>query len=201
MSIAEKLVQLKTDFDNVYSAGVLAEAHRISLRRYINTQSGNDTTAITANIPFKPDVITVICFSPLVLSRAKAFCSFTYDLRSFGQLAATATVSTGSTLKLSMFTHSSAQSKCVFADNGDVTISKIGSSSEIAVFASDMQYVIIAEKYTDKSDAELISDFVNALPDTGGAVTISKIKVESAFTSAEWNALIAKKPNRTFSLV
>ena len=163
--------------------------------------NGNGTNSITVNIPFKPDVITVTCFSPLVLSRAKAFGSFMYDVRSFGQLAATAYVSTGSSLKVSMFTHSSVQSRCVFADNGDVTFSNIGSSSDIAVFHSDMQYIFIAEKYTDKSDAELISDFVNALPDTGGTITVCKNKVNGAFTTAEWNALIATKPSLTFSLV
>lgn len=55
-------------------------------------------------------------------------------------------------------------------------------------------------KYTDKTDKERIAEMVNGLTGSG-SLTLNKNKVNAAFTTEEWNALIATKPDWTFAFI
>ncbi len=62
------------------------------------------------------------------------------------------------------------------------------------------EYKVIAVKFSDKSDKEMLTEYVHALPNTAQTVYIASLMCAKAFTDAEWDALIAEKPNTTFVL-
>ena len=62
------------------------------------------------------------------------------------------------------------------------------------------EYMVIALKYSDMDDKEMLTEYVRSLPDTAVKVYVHSLMRNGAFTDSEWAALIAEKPNATFVL-
>ena len=201
MTIAEKLTTVAENQQRVYDAGKAKAEGQCALKHFTAEFYGNGGNSHTINIPFEPDVITVFGYAPTLLTGTNQVFIFTADLRAFGIAGGYAVIhSTGTAMLSVMFTTKSISSRYSRADNGDITLSNISTGDgEKGSFASDIKYTIVAEKYTDKTDKELITEFINGLNSSGtGTLTLSKTKVNAAFTDAEWNTLIANKPSWTF---
>ena len=83
--------------------------------------------------------------------------------------------------------------------SGAITHSQT-SRLETVVYGAGVPYTMIAVKYVQQTDKERIADFVGRLTGSG-SVTLNKAKVNASFTDSQWAALIATKPNWTFSWI
>lgn len=202
MTIAEKLTTIAENQHRVFDAGKAEAEHQCDLKHFTAEFYGNDKTSYTINIPFEPDVITVGGYDPTNILATDNVFLFTADLRAFG-ITGGFLVShrTGTNFSQLMNTSKSVLTRYSRADNGDVTLQNLTAHDTECVFSSNIKYTIVASKYTVKTDKERITEFVNGLSSSGsGSLSINQDKVNAAFTTAEWNALIATKPNWTFAM-
>ena len=183
---------------------VEASTENCSARHFVTEFYGNGQRAYTLNIPFEPDMIVLLGLDPMVFVGSSSIAICAIDLRPIGMAAGVFYLQdTGMTFYGTLMTSQSYKTRYSRAANGDVTLQGLTSSSPVVngVFNKNIKYKLAAVKYTDKTDKELITDFVNGLPsDYSGSVTMNKEKVDASFTSAEWSALIATKPNWTFAM-
>ncbi len=75
-----------------------------------------------------------------------------------------------------------------------------GAADGITLHYDAGEYKVVAVKYSDKSDRDMLTEYVRALPDTAVTVYIASLMRERAFADEEWDTLIAEKPNATFVL-
>ena len=68
-------------------------------------------------------------------------------------------------------------------------------------FDANTDYIVLASKTETRTDKEILTDFVSGLADAGGTVTLSQEAINAAVTDDEWAALLATKPNWTFTLI
>ena len=204
MSIAEKLSELASDLPRVFEAGAAKEAANCAAKHFVCEIAGNGTGTVSFEMPFVPDYITVSSFNPFCISEVGALINLMYDLRSFGRLAGSSVYCrTENTTTLINVTQSGAASRFTFAD-GVCTVQNLGkvqNAETPIVFANGERYLITAQRYTDKTDKEIIAEYINSLVDDGGTITISEAKKEANFTEEEWNILINTKQSWTFNLV
>lgn len=207
MSIADKLTTIAENQQRVYAAGEAAAENRCAEKYFTAEFYGNDTTSCTINIPFEPDVITVGGYEPTFLVGQGLVFLITCDYSAFGMAGGYAVVrASGTNMYPIMLTSKSILTKCSRADNGDITFSNFTTTMSngatlIGKFASNIKYTIVATKYTDKTDKERITEFINNLSDSeGGSLTFNQNKVNAAFTGEEWDSLIATKPSWTFAM-
>lgn len=166
-------------------------------RHFATTVRGSGTKSLSAAMPFYPDALTVMAADMRVTSRQITFFAFTprsvsYYIGYYNcTAAASTTMSSYASLtrdRLNQITYESAVFTFTVVDAVD------------AVFSADCDYILLASKTETRTDREILEDFVAGLADTGGSVTLSQAAVNAAVTDAEWAALIATKPNRTFIL-
>lgn len=184
----------------VYAAGEAAEAARCAAKHYVAVIEGNGETSISFHVPFEPDFLVVMCYNPRAWGGGGGTLvgQFVYDIRAFGMVSAQAVVYQSDGGKSQLMTPSSVLSRYSRAEDGTITLENVGSTT--GSFAAGMGYIVTAGKYTDRTDKELITEFVRSLGGSG-SVSINQAKVDTAFTSEEWAALIAEKPDWTFSMV
>ena len=198
MSIAEKLVTIAENEPKVYEAGLNEGAEICAAKHFVHNFEGDGSASVSFYVPFEPDAVQIIGFSPFANTKEYALTMFVCDCRAFGLLGGLASFgsSTGA-LTNSMQTTKSVLNRYSQAEDGIVTIKNIATS---VVFDPSYTYTAIAVKYTEQTDKERITDFVNGLTGSG-TVTLNQTKVNAAFTDDEWVALIATKPNWTFNWI
>ncbi len=186
-----------------YANGEQAAEAACEARHYTTVLPGNGTTELTFPLPFQPDFVCLFGFDPTAMATINNVMLFTYDLRALGIMAGFAVRSNGGTsVANAAQTWASAGRRFQWAEDGTATIKEIRtntSDENPAVFSSNVMYTVAAVKYTDKTDRERITELVNGLTGSG-QMSITKAKVNAAFTTAEWEALIATKPDWTFAL-
>lgn len=169
-------------------------------KHFVHNFVGDGSDTATFHLPFEPDEIQVFGFDPTVINTGYLM-AFSYDLRAFGICAgyvyygnskggATATI----------FSDAKAKLRYSRTEDGTATVKGIGASNAVVNFGAGFPYTVAAVKYVDKSDKERITDFVNRLTGSGTA-SLQQAKVNAAFTDDEWAALIATKPNWTFTMI
>lgn len=171
-------------------------------RHYTEIKCGDGTNVFSVNCGFEPDCFVVFSYAGYPLIQANTVQCLVYDRRGMGQYTAYRYSTNESAVQTSTrISNVSAATQFTYSDG---VMKYDGSKSSIAkslVFDENTDYIAVCVKYTDESDAEIITREVNALPDTGGTVTFSELKVNGAFTDDEWATLIEKKPTWTFNLV
>lgn len=183
----------------VYAAGEAAEAARCAAKHFVTTIEGNGETSISFLVPFEPDLLIAVCNDPAAQYTSGSLASFFADRAALGQIGGSTDVYNGSgTTNGNLSTVTKALERCSRAEDGIVTLKDLATS--LPAFALGRPYVISAVKYTDKTDRERITEFVQSLTGSGKA-NLNQAKVNAAFTSDEWAALIAEKPDWTFSMV
>ena len=206
MSIADKLTTIADNQQRVYDAGKTFAENQCALKHFTADFYGNDQYSYTINIPFEPDMIIVYGFDPMLLVGQNQAFFFAADLRAFGLAGGYNVVhTTGQNVYPQMNTSKSVLTRYSRDNDGNVTLTNmtapVGTETVKGLFSSTLKYTIIAYKYTDKTDQELMTEFISSLSDSeSGSLTFNKDKVNAAFTDAEWNALIATKPKWTFTL-
>ena len=206
MSIVQKLAFIATNNHKIYDAGFTAANDLCAQKHFCTTATGNGEETISFHIPFRPDSLLVFVSEVGMYGKLgnNAFVSmFQADLAGFGLVAGRLMVFHSTSEKGATFTTTSIYQRYNQADDGTVTLQNLLASSTPgnAKFIEGAEYVIVAVKYATKPDKERITEYVRSLSSAGGSVTLNKAKVNAAFTDAEWAALIAEKPNWTFSFI
>ena len=191
------LDQMATAIPDVYASGEAAALAECQEKHYVTAFTGNGSGEATFDMPFVPDFIAVSNMTAYSIKEIGRILYLLYDVRTVGILAGAGLTITSESggVKALMMTETKAKSRFNF-ENGTCTLTDLAEY----FFANGEKYIVAAVKYTDKSDKERITEYINALPDSGGSTALSKIKKEANFSDAEWAALIATKPNWTITL-
>lgn len=193
MSIADQLLEVANNIPLVFEAGEKKHIMRYSSVLVV----GNDTGALQFNCPFEPDYIVVTAHGATAQSASNTVVFALFDRRAFARVGGFFRTRQGGTYKNNA--SSTETGYAYFAcENGICTVSP--PSSYNVTFGNDTQYICAAVKYTDKTDKELLTEEISLLADTGAALEYSKLRINETLTDAEWQTLIATKPNRTFTL-
>ena len=204
MSIAEKLTAIAEKVPLVFKAGESAEAARCAGKHFVTTAVGDGTGTLVFDMPFEPDFIIISSFNAYIQKKPDQILYLLYDLRALGMISGTGLYlkKDDGTVTLPMMTATTTKKRFLIAD-GVCTVTNIPISATTGnptVFSEGEEYFISAIKYIDKTDKERMTEYINALSDDGGTVTLSQVKKEANFTEEEWATLIAAKPNWTFNL-
>ena len=187
----------------VYVIGASHNEQIWNAKVYIGYAQGNGQDNMAFAVPFKPDKILVSNACAISTgSNSSTIAEKTLfmagaDLRSFSNyIGYVILTQTGSSTKHGRIAQSSAPTRYAYAD-GVLNVSLPDGYG--AFFSKDGLYKIVAMK-EDRADAELLAEEIALLPD-GSSVTFWKARIDEAVTTEEWEALIATKPNCTFTLV
>lgn len=195
MAIADKLITLKEDFDKVFEAG---EKKHIS--RYATAfKVGDGGTVMSFDCSFEPDFISVSYHGAEAMAADESLLQIQCSKRAFARIAGVYRGIYGSEIKHGSMSAKGLPKYFRYQD-GVCTVEIPSLSSFRAEFLANVNYICVAVKYTDKSDRELLEEEIAMLPDTGAPLEYSEVRVLATITEAEWDALIATKPNRTFIL-
>lgn len=193
MSIADKLTTIAENEQKVYEAGEKKHTSRYATAFVV----GDGTKNISFDCPFEPDYIVVQYHGADASSATASLTAMQFDRRSFAVNGGFYSVRL--TSKNYIGTVGSATGKTYFKWADGICEVIIPSTLNVT-YIDGCQYICIAVKYTDKGDRELLEEEVRLLADTGDTVEYSKTRVNDTVTDAEWQTLIATKPNRTFTL-
>lgn len=188
------------DLQAKYDQGLEAGTAICAAKHFVCNFVGDGSGSASFYVPFEPDVVQIIGFDPTYNKTPYALGSFCYDQRAFGFAAGFMQygMATGASASQAMTTKT-ALNRYSRTEDGIITISNLHSSSPV-VFYPNYSYTVVAVKYTDQTDKERITDYVNRLAGSG-TVTLNQTKVAAAFTDDEWAVLIATKPNWTFTWI
>ncbi len=192
-----------TDGYNGGKAAGLGEGAAICAAKHFTYNFiGDGSGSVSFHVPFEPDAVQIYGYDTKVLNMPNTLLTFGFDLRALGRLGGTLFYSSsgnGSAVGNQAAGYSRVLERYSRTEDGVVTIKDVGGTSVSLVFGNGCLYTAVAVKYTEQTDKERITDFVNRLTGSGTAA-LNKAKVEAAFTNDEWAALIATKPNWTFTL-
>ena len=207
---AAMVAQYNAGFGDGRNEGYGDAQAECAAKHFVTTVVGDGSKVLTFNMPFKPDVLSVYCFEPTNLYKQHTIALLVVNFRTFGYIGGLSSAYR-SILNLMSQPKStkSALDSCTIDENGKVTISNLAGDGVVGAgfFRSGVTYIISAAKCTDKTDKELLNEFVYNLSDVGETVTLCKERVESVYagasagTNEEWNALIATKPAWTFTVM
>lgn len=189
---------LQAKYNEGKTDGLADGAAICTAKHFVYNFVGDGGKSVSFHVPFEPDTVQIIGFDPMVHKTNLTLATIVCDIRAFGQLGGYAAYGNGSTLSTTMFTTVSISTRYSRTEDGVITVQNINSAG--AYFGNGFVYTVIAVKYADRSDKERITDFVNGLTGSG-TVTLNRAKVNAAFTDDEWAALVATKPNWTFTWI
>ena len=156
-------------------------------KHFVGTFIGDGTGTAKFLVPFKPDCISVYGMSPFNYKRAHSVAYFTADLKTFGYIGAAcgAHRSNGNVMSAPITTKSIPNVYQQDAD-GWVTLSGLVGDGGLGLgkFPADTEYIVVAAKYTDKTDKQYLDDFVLSLDASSEAVTLSKERVDTVYPNA-----------------
>lgn len=178
---------------------------------------GSGTTELTFNVPFKVDILSIICNDPDIRTIKHAAAYFDVDLEALGQLVgkggwASAENSGYGSYRNSLYSATNISQKFSQADDGTVTVKNVVALEDgvykEAIFMEGIDYLVVAARSVSKKPVKTrIEESVARISDTGKWTVWYQIeKLKEAYgddyaNNAEWTALIATKPNATFALI
>ena len=179
-----------------------AESERnCAAKHYLQNFVGDGSGAHSFHVPFEPDMVLIMGFDPLVLYTEGNLAVVRCDIRAFGLLGGFTQYAVGNgAISNTAYATNTVPTRCFRAEDGTITVKNIGPSGTPVQYGAGILYTAIAVKYTERTDKELITDFVHRLTGSG-KTTLNRTKVNEVFTDDEWAALIAVKPNWTFSWI
>ena len=191
--------ELQAKYDEGKADGITEGAEICAAKHFTYNFVGDGSGSVSFPVPFEPDAVEIIGMDPIFASRTNSLLLFVCDRRSLGQLSGFVQYARGNGgITNAALSYSALSSRCYWPD-GVLTVKDVAGSTAVT-FGTGCAYTAIAVKYTEQTDKERITEFVNGLTGSGTA-SLQKAKVEAAFTDDEWAALIATKPNWTFTLV
>ncbi len=191
----------EADLQASYAKGMADGGQLCAEKHFILCFTGDGNTSATFHVPFEPDVLHVFGYDPLGMNLTGAVMDFSYDRRAFGLLVGFALYGSGAGgVRNAALGSSAVPKRYRRAPDGTITVFDLGGTTATAVFARGVVYTVVAVKYTEQTDAERIAAFVDRLTGSG-TVTLQQEKVVGAFTDDAWAALIAARPDWTFSWI
>ena len=193
MSIAEKLTT------------VAKNQQEIEMQYFNTSFIGSGTTEASFAIPFMPDVVQIMAFSAYATSEENVYQSVMLDTRAVTNWSGLMTISA---LNGSLITPSTSPAKAksihggLFSyENGVFTWNL---SSKEWVFSPYVRYYVVAARFPNKDAKKMVEEEISLLPDavpdgSTGNLLYSSARINSVFTTDEWTALTATKPNWTFA--
>lgn len=188
----------------VYEAGRTAEKEDCDAQFFKTSFIGNNTTAVSLNIPFLPDILTISTFSDYATARRKnTLWTIEFDTRSASRYQGLiGQITSAGQAGLSRVGGNSLPNCYTYA-NGVFTWKH---PSLTPVFTSNARYFVSAAKFPETSAKAAITEEISLLPDTvpseaNGTLEYYSATVNKYFTAEEWAALIATKPKWTFSML
>ena len=166
---------------------------------HLTTMHGTDKCNMTFPLPFKPDLVYVSFFDPFTIVENNTWCGIARDFRSFARYGGFL-VRHGTDVALANAVIRNETIDSYISTSDDGVIFTAPSSMTSFLWRKEGTYLVIAVNYSDgKTDAELLSNYVLGLPESGGTLILSQKRFNDAgMTDTEWAELIAKKPNWTF---
>lgn len=211
MSLSQKLTDIAQNVPKVYGAGQ-RQAQGVCAAEHFTAQvSGDGSTALSFACPFMPDMLQVAGSDPRAFKKSNVIAVFAADLRSVSVVAgnsASYRSDSNSMIYLGLAT-SGLKSKVLYED-GILTLTGLPGISTTAkgYFLKDAVYTVSAVRYTDKTDRQLLEEFVLSLTGSG-TVSLCAAKVAAAFETAsgaadgqsspDWKALTNQRPDWTFT--
>ena len=197
MSIADKLSEVAKNVQKVFEAG--ESKHKM---RYATAfVTGDGTNTVSWDCPFEPDVMYVTVNGAEGNFTPKSILFMTFDFRAFARYGGHYRfLDAAGTRMQGNMSSGSGRNYFKYA-NGKCEVTLPVTQSTEAYYNENSRYVCAAVKYTDKSDGELLCEEIAQLADTGEVLQYSKARINATVSDAEWQTLIANKPNRTFTLV
>lgn len=183
MSAAEKLSAIAANVPLVYEAG----GADCRTKHFAATVLGDGSGMLQVKIPFAPDYIAVNSYDPLVMATAGCNLNFCADLRAVSHLAGVVTASRESSPYSAGLSHSGLEVRYTRDADGTVTFYDMpcADGATAGRFLAGAAYVVIALKYTDKTDRERVIEFLQRLTEESGALTMSRKIVTGAFPGAD----------------
>jgi len=167
---------------------------------FVRTVNGDGTGTLAVEIPFSPDALLVYTQSPYAAAETYQNIMTVYDLRTFlrycGMNRVIATSNTWNTQALL----NQSEKRPVYASGVLSVAPGTVVGGHTCVYNASVPYTVVAVKYTEKSDRELLTEVIAGLPDSAYTATFSQYRVNATVTESEWAALTQTKPNVTFAL-
>lgn len=194
MSIAEKLT------------AVAENQQEIEMQYFKTSFIGSGTTEASFAIPFMPDIVQIFAFSAYATTIENVYASVMLDTRAVTRWSGILTYSAvnGSLIPPtpSVVKATSIHSGLFSYENGVFTWNL---ASQGWVFSPYARYYVVAARFPNKDTKKMVEEELSLLPDavpegSTGKLLYSKARVNAVFTTEEWEALKATKPNWTFSL-
>lgn len=196
----------------VYAAGEAATAADCAARHFTAHFAGNGENSFSLAIPFDPDMVCIVCHSAYtnVTTLAGAWLDLRFNRRNAARYAMHFMYIPAGGNRTNVRVAADTARQLLSYSDGMLTLSAPNDTLKQVFWRSDCMYILTAVKYTDKTDKELVSEEIALLPDTGGTVEYSLIRINEIFetvagandgaASVEWEALVATKPNWTITL-
>lgn len=194
MSIAEKLMT------------VAENQQEIGAQYFRTSFMGNGETGVSFAVPFMPDVLEIVALSPYAVSRENSYYTVVIDTRTAQKWGGVITFfirteAGGVEPQVAPFKATTLHDGRISHENGVLTCN----INSIWTFAPNVRYYVVATRFPNTTTKKMVEEEIALLPDvvpegSNGRLLYSQSRINATFTTAEWNALKATKPNWTFVL-
>ena len=198
------LDEMAVGVGEVYEAGRVAEHAVCEAVHFHDSFFGNGGKVLTANIPFLPDVLAIYAISPYMEAQGNAVRAFVMDSRACGKRSAILVHVNANKADGAKISSDAISGFLSYAD-GVLTVD-ISGYGITGVWSEDIRYALSAVRFADETVRGLVEEQIRLLPDTvpsgnSGTMTYNQERIDALFTQEEWAALLATKPNWTFSMI
>ena len=196
----------------VYVIGKTDAKAECDSKHFVQTFTGNNQNSFSLDIPFDPDVVFIVCHSAYAHTMSNVWMDVRVNRRSASRFMGYFMYTPSSGERTNVRVSAAAGMTALAYVDGVFRFTCPNSTAmQAAIWRSDCQYVFTAVRYTDKTDAQLLSEEIALFSAAGGTVEYSLKRINEIFEtsagandgseSVAWEALVATKPNWTFSLV
>ncbi len=164
---------------------------------YVATLTGNGTNTLSFQVPFTADALTVLCIDPMAQTGGYNLIMLQADRAALSLAGCMALMSRNGAMTTNTTNAAGVEARCSQAQDGTVTVS---TGATNCYFAQGRSYLVMATTYTDKSLKERYIQLIEGLTGSG-TLAVCADRIYSVFTTEEWAALTATKPDWTFKEV
>ena len=202
MTVSEKLLAVAENVPRLYAA-----AKKECEGRHFSTYvKGDGSDTIQFSMPFVPDFISILSYDPRIMVQTGAVLHVCIDRRALSYLAGFVMSAKPNSPYTAAMAHGALPTR-LFLEGDTITIKELPCTNGTTkgVFTAGVDYLVTAQKYTDLTDAQRLTIFLQELSGKTGTYSLSKQIVDGAFPGAntvnsatgesmneEWNALLRR---------
>ena len=206
MKTREKLSAVHANVERVFAAGCAVGENECRTKHSSAVVTGDGSSRLTFDLSFMPDVLHIMTNAPDIRTQANIISHLEIDFAALGQLAETYSCTTGNgngtgTYMFGLSSPTTAYSRFSMDESGTATVKDVMAGDVACAFAEGVDYIVTAIKAELKPLKTRLEESVARLPDTACSARYQIAKVQEAFSEEQWDALIATKPNCTFTML